>query len=398
MIQNQWYAVLSSHEVRPGQVVGARRFGENVVFFRNERGELGCVTSLCAHRGASLEKGCIRDGNIKCPFHGIEYAVDGKCVHIPSEGRASKLDFKRFDLKSYPVREIGGIIFAWYGEGDPDKEPDVFDVVTDPAYSYDHINDTWNVQYSRVIENQLDVSHLAFVHHNTIGRGNRTLANGPKVVWLDDNTLQTSANNEVDEGQTPKSAEDSIIKSTNLNFKFPNMWLNHVTDKIMILAFFIPVDEEHSIIALRFYNRITGVKAIDKLIAKMGSWANKIVERQDKRIVETQLPKASGLSIGEKLVAADLPIMEYRRRRSELQRASSHMNSSASDMQMKSQGNPMNGKPKPGAKPAESEKLPEGMHKWRCRICGYEYVGESLPDDYICPVCKHPASDFELVE
>jgi len=34
---------------------------------------------------------------------------------------------------------------------------------------------------------------------------------------------------------------------------------------------------------------------------------------------------------------------------------------------------------------------------WRCKICGYEYVGEELPDDFICPVCKHPASDFEKV-
>ena len=34
---------------------------------------------------------------------------------------------------------------------------------------------------------------------------------------------------------------------------------------------------------------------------------------------------------------------------------------------------------------------------WRCRICGYEYVGEELPDDFICPLCKHPASDFEKV-
>ena len=30
-----------------------------------------------------------------------------------------------------------------------------------------------------------------------------------------------------------------------------------------------------------------------------------------------------------------------------------------------------------------------------CKICGYVYEGESLPDDYICPICKHGASDFE---
>lgn len=34
---------------------------------------------------------------------------------------------------------------------------------------------------------------------------------------------------------------------------------------------------------------------------------------------------------------------------------------------------------------------------WRCSICGYEYVGEKLPENFICPLCKHPASDFEKV-
>ncbi len=35
---------------------------------------------------------------------------------------------------------------------------------------------------------------------------------------------------------------------------------------------------------------------------------------------------------------------------------------------------------------------------WRCKICGYEYVGENLPEDFICPLCKHPASDFKKIE
>lgn len=34
---------------------------------------------------------------------------------------------------------------------------------------------------------------------------------------------------------------------------------------------------------------------------------------------------------------------------------------------------------------------------WKCRICGYEYLGEEIPKDYICPLCKHPASDFEKI-
>ena len=50
-------------------------------------------------------------------------------------------------------------------------------------------------------------------------------------------------------------------------------------------------------------------------------------------------------------------------------------------------------KPKPEAAPAAAS----GKTVWRCTICGYEYEGEELPEDFICPLCKHPASDFEKV-
>jgi len=38
------------------------------------------------------------------------------------------------------------------------------------------------------------------------------------------------------------------------------------------------------------------------------------------------------------------------------------------------------------------------MEKYTCDICGYVYEGDELPADFICPWCKHPASDFKLVE
>lgn len=48
-------------------------------------------------------------------------------------------------------------------------------------------------------------------------------------------------------------------------------------------------------------------------------------------------------------------------------------------------------KPKPNA-----EKTSEVYY--RCKICGYIYRGDELPADFICPLCKHPASDFERIE
>lgn len=49
-------------------------------------------------------------------------------------------------------------------------------------------------------------------------------------------------------------------------------------------------------------------------------------------------------------------------------------------------------KPKP-----EEPKEKKGKTVWRCMLCGYEYEGEELPEDFVCPLCLHPASDFEKV-
>lgn len=48
-------------------------------------------------------------------------------------------------------------------------------------------------------------------------------------------------------------------------------------------------------------------------------------------------------------------------------------------------------------KPEAVGKTADGKTIWRCKICGYEYIGEELPDDFICPTCKHTAADFEKV-
>ena len=48
-------------------------------------------------------------------------------------------------------------------------------------------------------------------------------------------------------------------------------------------------------------------------------------------------------------------------------------------------------------KPEKAGSTPSGKTVWRCKICGYEWEGEELPDDFICPVCKHPKADFEKI-
>ncbi len=40
----------------------------------------------------------------------------------------------------------------------------------------------------------------------------------------------------------------------------------------------------------------------------------------------------------------------------------------------------------------------EGKKGWVCKVCGYVYEGDELPEDFVCPLCKHGPADFERIE
>lgn len=318
MIWNQWYAILPSKQVRKNQITAVKRLNMPLALFRNRRGQLGCVIDQCTHRGAALSKGKVKGDCIQCPFHGLAFDRHGRCRNVPANGKASLEDLSRFNVKHMPVKEKHGIIYLWYGDyaRRTDSLP-FFDDDIDSSFVYAESEDHWRAHYSRSIENQLDVIHLPFIHRNTIGRGNKTLVNGPKVVF-EGNTLTTSADNEVDVGQTPKMPADSAIKHTFLSFKFPNIWMNHIHEKIKVIIYFAPVDDENTILYIRFYNKLSGNKWLNRAVAAVGNIANLVVEKQDKRIVVTQRPKPSSYYSEENLLMGDGPIITYRKNRHQL--------------------------------------------------------------------------------
>jgi len=321
VIPNQWYAILPSKAVEKGQITAVKRLNMDLALFRNSRGEIGCVVDQCPHRGAALSKGRVVGNCIKCHFHGLEFDKDGKCTLVPAIGKNTTEDISRYNVRRCLVREEHGIIYLWYGDEEKATGNLPFlDKHVDDSYVWSEMEDHWNAHYSRCIENQLDVVHLPFVHYNTIGRGNKTLVNGPKVVF-EDYTITTSANNEKDVGQKPKPPEECVIRDTFLSFKFPNIWMNHISPQMKVIIYFAPVDDENTILYIRFYCKVTNSKALNSIVAFFGKYGNLVVERQDKRVVITQKPKASSYISDEKLVPGDGPIITYRKIREELKKA-----------------------------------------------------------------------------
>lgn len=326
MIRRQWYVVLESKEVKPGKPVGVTRMGEKLVFWRGPDGKVSCLSDICAHRGASLALGELHGDRVMCPFHGLEYAPDGKCVRIPANGRDASVP-PNFRVASYPAHEAHGFVSIWWGDNPPaDLAPPAFFDDLPEGMKWATVRDPWRAHYSRVIENQLDCVHLPFIHRSTIGRGNRTLVNGPGVKWTGADSFDMFVYNEVDSGQKPKKPDEVPMPSPSgykIEFRFPNLWENRIAGKMRVLAAFAPVDAENTLLYLRIYQGFMTWPLVRAFMGWMISKFNLVVAHQDRRVVETQVPKASGLRIGENLFQGDKPIMEYRRRRQELIEAAS---------------------------------------------------------------------------
>lgn len=319
MIKNQWYVVAESNEV--GQKgIGLKRLGEKLFFWREKNGKVVCFINRCPHRGVELSKGQIINNQVQCPFHGLEFDSSGRCTKIPANGKNEFVE-NRFDVKTYETREINGFIFIWWGKKEDIKsEPDYFENIDD-SFTYMTVRDPWKTHYSRVIENQLDCAHIPFVHKKTIGRGNKTLVNGPKIMWKKDAKFHMYVYNEVDNGQKIKKPEELEEKKDNeqrLEFIFPNLWQNYITEKMRVVAAFVPIDDENTIMYLRIYQNFMTIPILSSFVNWVFCLFNKKVAHEDRYVVETQVPKRTDLNIGENLFQADLPIIEYRKYRNKL--------------------------------------------------------------------------------
>ncbi|MFN2292082.1 MAG: Rieske 2Fe-2S domain-containing protein [Anaerolineae bacterium] len=324
MIPKQWYVLLESKQVKD-RPVGVTRMGEKLVFWRDQEGRVACLRDRCVHRGVALSTGKVIDGQIQCPFHGFEYDSSGRVTYIPAIGRNNEPP-QVFRAQAYPTYEAHGWIWVWWGSDPPDGlEPPRFFENIDDSFAYATIYDPWDAHYSRVIENQLDVVHLPFVHANSIGRGNRVIVDGPGIEWLGEDRFNVYVYNRVDDGRPAlKPTEVPIPNPHNefrLEFQFPNLWQNHIGADVRLVAAFVPVDHDHTLLYLRFYQRFLPVPVLGDLVAWLAMPANRYIAHQDRRVVQTHQPQPSGLRIGEKLIQGDRPIVEYRRRREALIRA-----------------------------------------------------------------------------
>jgi vanillate O-demethylase monooxygenase subunit len=168
--RNQWYVLGWSSEF--GEIPKRRVvMDEPLLMYRARDGQPVVVADRCAHRHFPLSKGGKRDGDrIQCGYHGLVFDRTGACVHIPSQERIPA----GCRIRSYPVAERWRWVWVWMGDAalaDPDAIPDHHEIgLTDEGWEATVGFDMpINARYQLLNENLLDLTHVTFLHPETIG-------------------------------------------------------------------------------------------------------------------------------------------------------------------------------------------------------------------------------------
>ena len=114
MYINFWYPVCTAEELSADEPLQVQLLGLKFVAFRDTDGKPHVLSDTCIHRGGSLGFGKIKGDCVECPYHGWQFAGDGRCTHIPSEGDAKPP--ARAKIDAYPTEERYGMSWVFMGD------------------------------------------------------------------------------------------------------------------------------------------------------------------------------------------------------------------------------------------------------------------------------------------
>lgn len=162
-VRNLWYPIAPSWQVR-SDPIGITRLGERIAVWRDGDGRVHAIRDRCPHRGARLSLGWNLGDKLACWYHGVQVAGSGRVVDVPAVDKCPMTT--EVKVKSYPVREAQGAIFAYFGDELHPEPPELEmpEELTSNEYSSFLCTAFWNCNYRYALDNVMDPMHGAYLH------------------------------------------------------------------------------------------------------------------------------------------------------------------------------------------------------------------------------------------
>ena len=138
----------------------------------------------CAHRWASLSMGRLEGDTLRCMYHGVRFGPDGRCVEVPEQTATPAA----LTVRTYPVAERHKWVWVWPGDpalADPASIPDVDYLDDDEGRRHRFGQIDYEAHRMGICDNLLDLSHVAFLHENTLAGGATQTDFKAKIVEIE---------------------------------------------------------------------------------------------------------------------------------------------------------------------------------------------------------------------
>lgn len=161
-----WHPVALSEEVALPDCppIRLKIMGEDLLLFRDTRGQTGLIEPFCAHRGADLFFGRNEECGIRCIYHGWKYDVNGNCIDMPNIPKDAAYHGK-IKIKAYPTKEFADMVWAYLGP--PEFQPAEIPQLEAGLVPSDHRYVTKRLvdcNWTHSMEGALDTAHFSFLH------------------------------------------------------------------------------------------------------------------------------------------------------------------------------------------------------------------------------------------
>ena len=157
-------ALLSSELPEPDcPPVRVKLLGEELVAFRDTQNRVGLLSEFCPHRLTSMFFGRNEEGGLRCVYHGWKFDVSGNCMDMMNEPPHSDYPSK-IKTTSYPVVEMGGVIWAYLGPVEKQPPYPKFEWTQVPE-SHRLVTKVWQeCNWLQALEGGIDTAHAPILH------------------------------------------------------------------------------------------------------------------------------------------------------------------------------------------------------------------------------------------
>jgi phenylpropionate dioxygenase-like ring-hydroxylating dioxygenase large terminal subunit len=174
-LREAWYYAVPSQRLRRGEVLRKLMLGEPILIGRDAAGAAFALRDLCPHRGMPLTAGRFDGHEIECCYHGWRFDTGGRCTAIPSLVPGQAFTPDRIHTRGYPIREIQGNIWVFFGEK-PGGAPEIPHLVGFEGCAPNLVeNVAFGASIDHAVVGLMDPAHGPFVHRAWWWRSRRSI-------------------------------------------------------------------------------------------------------------------------------------------------------------------------------------------------------------------------------